>query len=69
MRKIEGIEFFTVAEVAKKLKLTERTVNRYIRTGKLRCRHIGRTPYVSREHLQEFLTGYDPAKGEQAEKE
>ena len=69
MRKIEGIEFFTVVEIARKLRLTERTVNRYIRIGKLRCRHIGRTPYISREHLNEYLTGSDPARLVQADKE
>lgn len=69
MRKIEGIEFFTVAEIAKKLRLTERTVNRYLAIGRLKCRHIGRTPYISRDHLNEYLTGSDPARLVQAEKE
>lgn len=67
MRKIEGVEFFTVGEIAKKLDLTERTINRYLSTGRLRCRHIGRTPYISREHLEEFLTGADPVKTARAE--
>jgi excisionase family DNA binding protein len=58
--------WLTVSEIAARLKMTEQTVRRWLRSGKLRGRNFsGRMGYRVREdELQRFLEEEQP--GEQA---
>ncbi|MBS0377234.1 MAG: helix-turn-helix domain-containing protein [Proteobacteria bacterium] len=42
-------------EVAEHLRISSRTVKRFIATGKLRVTRFGRSPRISEQDLQEFL--------------
>ena len=55
MIEIEGIKFYSVMEVAKKLHLTPQTVRAYINDGKIAGKKIGRSFLVSHKELLRFL--------------
>jgi excisionase family DNA binding protein len=46
--------FYTVAEVAQKLRVTPQTVRSYIRTGRLKSTRVGRPHLISSAALGEF---------------
>ncbi len=48
-------ELFTVREVAKKLKLTDKSVRRYISQGKLKAIKLGRVLRIREADVEEFL--------------
>lgn len=52
---IEGIKFYTIAELTAILKVTPQTVRRYINTGKLKGHRIGRPILVTEKSLHKFL--------------
>jgi excisionase family DNA binding protein len=52
---IEGITLYTIREVGKKLNVTSQTVRKYIKTGELGARRIGRPYLISDIQLREFL--------------
>lgn len=52
---IEGIKFYTAAEVAKILGITPTTVRAYIRDNKLPAQRIGRSLLITEGNLLEFL--------------
>ena len=56
------IEVLKVPELAKKLQAHPVTILRYIRSGKLHARKIGRRYYVSKESLRAFINGVDKEK-------
>ena len=49
--------FITVKEIAKELRVTERTVRRYLADGKLKSRKIQGIRRITDEDYQEFLKG------------
>lgn len=57
MMEVEGIKFYTVNEVAKKLRITPQTVRAYIKSGKLKGQRIGRPILITDKNLKEFLNG------------
>jgi len=54
------IELYTIQQVLSRLQVSDETVYRYIRSGKLKAIRVGGLWRVSREALDEFLS-----KGEQ----
>lgn len=67
MKKIHKVFLFTVEDVAEKLGCSRYTVERYIRSGKLRATKLGRVTYVSDSNLTNFLEGYTPERGAELE--
>lgn len=55
-RKIKAISLLTPQEVAERLRLTRRTIMKYIREGKIRAIKINRRIYrISEKDLNSFL--------------
>lgn len=51
------IELLGVEDIAKELDVHRVTIRRYIRSGKLRARKIGKCWYISKERFREFVNG------------
>lgn len=51
------IKMYTLADLAKFLKVTERTMYNYIKGGKLKGQKIGGKWLISESNLQKFLNG------------
>ncbi len=49
------MKFYTVEEVAKILRVNERTVRNLIEAGELRATRVGRQYRISEEALQEYI--------------
>jgi len=56
-RKGGGELLYTLQEVARKIKVSERTLYRWIDNGKLKARKVGRHWRVTEKDLQELLKG------------
>lgn len=55
MIEIEGIKFYTVLEIAKKLHLTPESVRKYIKENRIKATKIGRSFLISHKELMRFL--------------
>lgn len=53
----KSIEFFTLADLEKILKLSRRTLLKYVGDGRLKGVKIGNRWTVSRENLEKFING------------
>lgn len=58
-KKIGDLTLYTVLELSKSLDVTEVTLRRYIKEGKLKAKKIGGAYHVSEDAIKEFV-----AKGE-----
>ena len=56
------MEYLTPAEIAEKLKVTRRTVYKWIDEGKLRAYKIGVNVRIKREDLDAFIKPYGRPK-------
>ena len=56
-KEIEGIVIYNLEELRDILEVSVITLGKYIRSGKLKGRKIGRRWYVSRDNLKRFLEG------------
>ncbi len=56
MKTIEGIQFLTVLEIAKRLDVTPITVRSYIKQGKLSGRRIGRNILIPEHSYKDFMS-------------
>jgi excisionase family DNA binding protein len=54
-------DFYTIAEVAKRLKLHVKTVLLYVRDGRLKATRIGKQYRVAHGDLEAFAGGYETA--------
>lgn len=52
---IKDITFFTLAEVAEKTRVSERTLRRYIKDGKIRALKFGNRWKISDHELEKVL--------------
>ena len=52
---IEGITFYTIRELASKLKVTPQTIRKFIKDGRLSGQRYGRPYLISDIQLREFL--------------
>jgi excisionase family DNA binding protein len=52
---IEGIKFYTIAELSALLKVTPQTIRTYIKQGKLKGQRVGRPTLVTERSLHNFL--------------
>jgi putative molybdopterin biosynthesis protein len=52
-------EVFTPKEVAAKLKVSERTINEWLRNGKLKASKLGRQWRITEQQLNEFLKDHE----------
>jgi len=55
MREIEGIKFYTVLELAKKLHITSDTVRKYIKENRIKATKVGLSFLISHKELMRFL--------------
>lgn len=51
------IQLFDIENLSEKLGANEKTIRRYITTGKMTGQKIGRRYYVSKENLIKFVNG------------
>jgi excisionase family DNA binding protein len=56
-------ELFTIQEVSKRLKLSPVTLYRYVETGKMQHKKIGRKIRFTNSHIDDFLSRNE-GKGE-----
>jgi len=59
--KIGEIKLYSIAELAKDLKVTKETLRAYLKKGKLKGQKMGTRWYVTEESLKEFFNT-SPAK-------
>ena len=52
---MEELRIYTVKEVADLLKVSKMTVSRYIQSGKLKSRKLGRMHRIADDDLRKFL--------------
>jgi excisionase family DNA binding protein len=52
-------EFFTVKEVARRLRVSTKTVRRWIDQEKLKCVRLGRLVRIRPDQLRQFVTESD----------
>jgi excisionase family DNA binding protein len=52
---IEGITFYTIRELASKLKVTPQTIRKFIKEGRLSGQRYGRPYLISDIQLRDFL--------------
>lgn len=57
MIKLEKTTAYTVQEVAEILHKTPTTVRKYIKTGELKAKQVGRPYYITEKALEEFIAG------------
>jgi len=55
--KIGNIECFTLQDIADSLNLHRATIRRYIHSGKLKARKVGKRFLVTEKSLADFLNG------------
>jgi len=55
MANFNGMPIYNLEDLSKKLKISVRTLRRYIKEGQLKGRLIGRSYYVTEANLLEFL--------------
>jgi excisionase family DNA binding protein len=61
-------EWFTVAEVAERMRVSRMTVYRLVEAGELPAARIGRSVRINGDDVESFLRGAAfPARGEPAE--
>lgn len=53
--KVGGLEFYTTQEAATQLSLHPTTLLRYIKTGKIKAKKVGKRYLIQQEMLVEFL--------------
>ena len=61
MQEINGIKFHEIKDLIDICDISEITIRRYIKKGKIKARKIKARWLVTEEHLNEFLTGADNA--------
>jgi len=62
---IAGETLYTVPELQKLLGLSDRSIRRYFREGRLKGRKIGRSWHITERALQDFLRGTGASAAEQ----
>lgn len=55
--KADGVQYYDLAELDKRLGISLWTLRRYIQRGKLRAQKVGRKYFVSSDELQRLLEG------------
>jgi len=55
-------QFYTIAEIKDLLKVSDATIRRYIRAGKLESRRIGNQHRITEASVNKFLDGQDKLK-------
>ena len=60
-------EYYTVQQIAQLLDLHEKTIQRYIREGKIKAQKVGKSWRVTKENLDEF-TGIAEEEGDESVK-
>ena len=56
-------QFYTIAEIKGLLKVSDSTIRRYIRSGKLETRRVGNQHRITETSVNKFLDGQDKPKG------
>ena len=49
------MEFYTTKEVAEMLKVTKKTINQYVREGKIKAIDMGNQYRFTKEQIEEFV--------------
>jgi excisionase family DNA binding protein len=64
--KVGDLTLYDVKELAKSLDITERTLTRYLRDGRLQGRKLGRKWYVTGESLKAYFQQPEEMEMEEA---
>lgn len=64
--KTDGVQYYDLAELEKRLGISLWTLRRYIQRGKLRAQKVGRKYFVSSEGLRELLEGQPKREGKRS---
>jgi excisionase family DNA binding protein len=51
----EGINLYTIPEIAQALRVTPQTIRAYVKQGKLKGEKVGRPILITEDNLREFL--------------
>ena len=62
MKIIDGITFFDINDLTKKLGIGKKTINTYLKNGKIEGKIFGRKWMVTEEQYQAFLKSADEPK-------
>ena len=54
MLEVSGTKLYDIQEIAKMLNIHPQTVRRWIHSGKLPARKLGKTYYISEQELNDF---------------
>jgi excisionase family DNA binding protein len=57
VKKIGDLKLYSVLDISERLDITDVTIRKYIKTGRLSAQKIGGAWLVSEKNLQAFLTG------------
>jgi excisionase family DNA binding protein len=57
-----AVELLTVEDITSRLNVSDQTLRRYIREGKLKARKVGRQYYITKENFIKYLNGETPDK-------
>ena len=52
------MEFYTTKEVAEMLKVTKKTINQYVREGKIKAINMGNQYRFTKEQIEEFVENH-----------
>jgi excisionase family DNA binding protein len=62
---IGNINLYSILELSKLLKVTDVTLRKYIKNGKLKAQKIGGAYYITEDNLKLFLNGkFEKPKGD-----
>jgi excisionase family DNA binding protein len=59
MKEINNIKFYEIKDLVHVCSISEPTIRKYIKKGKIKAKKIQGRWLISEEHLNEFLTGAD----------
>ena len=55
MTEIAGIKFYTIQETAEALGVTPQTVRKYVKTGELKSKRVGKPILITEGNIREFV--------------
>lgn len=64
MTELKGIRLYNIKETAEILGVTTRTMQTYIKNGKIKARKIGRGWKFTENSIKEFINGTDEQPGQ-----
>jgi excisionase family DNA binding protein len=57
MKSFNGVNMYTVRDLSEKFGVSQNTIVKYLREGRIRGQKIGQSWYITEENLGKFLRG------------